>query len=189
MTKIEKLILSGKSVFNLQDLAVLWEITDRVQLVEIVKYYLRNQRFSSIRRGLYTLNENYSELDLAQKLVPLSYLTFHTALNFYGINYQFYNQTHSSSLVSKTLEIGDKTFTYHKLKPDIFYNQIGLVQKDNYTIASPERAICESFLFANSPAFDHLNQVSKTELLKVSQIYGNLSLEKKIQKLIKLYNL
>lgn len=189
MTKIETLILSKQNLFSLQDLATLWQAGNHRKVVELAKYYVRKKRILRIRKGLYSLGTNYSDLEMAQKLIPFSYISYHTALSIYGINYQFYNQIQLTSLVSKTLKVEDKVFVYHKVKSEVFYNPLGLIQKENYTIASVERAICETFLFSTRPSFDHLSGISGQELIKISKIYNNLNLEKKIQKLVKLYNL
>lgn len=189
MNKMEILLLSKQNIFNLQDLATLWQISEHRKVVELAKYYLRTGRLFNIKKGVYALNKDYSDLELAQKLIPLSYLTYHTALSFYGINYQFYNQIHSTALISRTLKIADKSFFYHKIKPHIFYNSLGLVQKENYTICSKERTICETFLFASKPAFDYVDGVDKNQLIEIAEIFENQSLLKKVNKFIKIHNL
>lgn len=47
-TNIEKLITSGKKVFTTDDLAVIWQISDRDKLIQRIKYYLRNHRLIHI---------------------------------------------------------------------------------------------------------------------------------------------
>ena len=57
----------------------------------IIKYYLRKGKLNRIYRGIYSLNKKYSQLELAQKLQPLSYVSLHTALSIHGINFQYYS--------------------------------------------------------------------------------------------------
>ena len=187
MTKIESLLVSGKNLFSLQDLAVIWEVGESKKLKEQVKYYLRKGRLHQIKRGIYSLKKEYSDLDLAQKLIPLSYITFHTALSIQGINFQYYTEIHSSSLKSRRIKIGDKTFVYHKIPEQAFYNNLGLIKEPTYTIASPERAIVESLLFATRLGFDHLDNIDKDKLIEITKLYENKRLEARVKKLIKKY--
>lgn len=185
MTKIENLLLSGKTIFNLQDLAVIWNIVEHGKLVELVKYYLRKKRILPIKKGLYSIKENYSDLELAQKLVPDCYISYHTSLSFYGVNFQFYSEIHCCSLKSRTIMVGEKKFVYHKIPDDIFYNGLGLVQESNFTISSLERTICDSLLINKYIGFDHLDNIDEKKLTEISSIYNNNRLEKSIKKLIK----
>ena len=185
MTKIENLILSGKNIFSLQDLAVQWNIVEHRKLVELVKYYLRQKRILPIKKGLYSINKSYSDLELAQKLVPISYVSYHTALSFYGVNFQFHSEIHSCSLKSKTIQIGEKKFVYHKIPDQVFYSGVGLVQENNFTIANLERTICDSLLINKNIGFDHLDNINAEKLIEISKIYKNKRLENSLNKLTK----
>jgi hypothetical protein len=187
MTKIENLLVSQKSVFNLQDLAVIWEVSESKKLAELVKYYVKSNRLIQIRRGIYAKNNNYSELELAQKIIPLSYITFHTALSLHGINFQHYSDIHSSSLQSRKIVVGSSQFVYHKIPEVAFYSSLGLMQKDSYLLASPERALCESLLFAPNLGFDHVDNIDRDKLLEIVKIYQNKRLESRVKKFIKKY--
>ena len=185
MTKIEHLILSGKNIFSLQDLAVQWNIVEHRKLVELVKYYLRQKRILPIKKGLYSINKSYSDLELAQKIVPISYVSYHTALSFYGVNFQFYSEIHSCSLKSKTIQIGEKKLVYHKIPDQVFYSGVGLVQENNFTIANLERTICDSLLINKNIGFDHLDNINAEKLIEISKIYKNKRLENSLNKLTK----
>src|SRR6266496_5713016 len=89
-TNIEKLITSGKRVFTTDDLAVIWQISDRKKLIARIKYYLRQQRLLHIHKGVYAYGD-YTPLDVAQKLVPLSYLSLYTAAQMHGLTFQYYS--------------------------------------------------------------------------------------------------
>lgn len=187
MTKIESLLVSKKNLFSLQDLAVIWKVQESKKLKEQIKYYLRKGRLHQIKRGIYSLKKEYSDLDLAQKLIPLSYITFHTALSIQGINFQYYTEIHSSSLKSRRIKVDNKIFVYHKIPQQAFYNDLELLKKATYTIASPERAIVESLLFVSKMGFDHIDNIDKDKLIKIAKIYENKRLEARVKELIKQY--
>lgn len=189
MSKAELLLTNNQIIFTIEDLSLLWEIEDRSKLVEVIKYYIKTKRLFSIKRGVYSKKKEFSNLELAQKLIPFSYITFHTALSIHGINYQYYTDTYSSSTVSKTLNVKERKYIYKKLSKDIFFNKKGLIQEDNYLICSPERAICESLYFYPRIGFDNLNTITKDKLIDIGELFNNQRLKKRIIKLIKTHSI
>lgn len=183
-TNIEKLILSGKKVFTTSDLAVIWGISDRKKLIERIKYYLRQQRLIHIHKGVYAYGE-YTALDVAQKLVPMSYLSLYTTSQMHGLTFQYQSTIFSMSLKSKTYSIDDQGYEYHKVKESIFFNSLGIVQKDGYSIANKERTICDLLYVYPHFAFDNLKGVDTNILKDISSIYSNKRLEKDVNKIIK----
>ena len=53
MNKLEKLVSTNKNILTIQDLGVIWGVTDRKKLLENIKYYLRKGRLKQIQRGVY----------------------------------------------------------------------------------------------------------------------------------------
>ncbi len=182
-TNIEKLITSGKKVFTIDDLAVIWQISDRKKLVSLIKYYLRRQRLTHVYKGVYAYG-NYHVLDVAQKLTPMSYLSLYTTAQMHGLIFQNYSTTFAMSLKSNKYDLGGEKFEYHKLKDTAFYNALGLVSEGGLTFANRERTICDLLYVYPGLAFDNLRGVDSKALAEVSRIYGNRRLEKEVAKLI-----
>lgn len=182
-TTIEKLITSQKSVFTTDDLAVIWNIADRPKLIGRIKYYLRQQRLIHVYKGVYAYGD-YTPLDVAQKLVPASYLSLYTTSQLHGLSFQHYSSVFCMSLHSKTYTIDGQQFVYHKLKESAFYSSLGLIDTGRYIMASRERTICDLLYVWPSAAFDNLASVDSTLLREISRIYGNKRLEKDIARLI-----
>ena len=111
ITNIEKLATSGKKVFTIEDLAVLWQIPERRKLIERIKYYLREKRLIHIAKGVYAYGQDYTSMDVAQKLVPLSYISLYTASQLHGLTFQYYTSVYSISLRSKTYTIQDSNIS------------------------------------------------------------------------------
>lgn len=185
LKKIELLIASKQSVFTTQDLGLVWQIPGKRKLFEIIKYYLRSKRLQSIYKGLYVIPEvrTPSPNEIAQKLVPLSYISLSTALAFHGINFQYDSAIHAASLTSRRYKINDQVYVYHKIKDVVFFDQAGLENRTTHTIASPERAVCDTLYFFPDWSFDNLDKINKNKLLELSVIYLNKKLEQRVKKL------
>lgn len=185
ITNIEKLASSGKTVFSIEDLTVLWELSDRRKLIERIKYYLRAKRLTHIAKGVYAYGQTYTPLDVAQKIVPLSYISLYTASQIHGLTFQYYQSVYAISLRSKTYIVKDQQYIYHKVKETIFYSQLGLTDNGTYIMADKERTICDCLYVFPGFNFDNLRNVDTKKLQTISMIYGNKRVEKEIQKLIK----
>lgn len=182
-SKIEKLALSGKKVFTTQDLSVIWQIPKRRKLIELIKYYLRKKRLISVYKGVYAYGEDYTPFDVAQKLVPLSYISLYTTSQMHGLTFQYYKTIYSVSLKSKKYKINGQEYIYHRVKESIFYNNLGLIQNGRYTIVGKERTITDCLYVFPCFAFDNLAGIDSEKLLLLSKIYNNKRLEKEVEKL------
>jgi predicted transcriptional regulator of viral defense system len=185
ITNIERLATSGKRVFTIEDLAVLWQIPERRRLIERIKYYLRENRLIHIAKGVYAYGEDYTPQDIAQKLVPLSYISLYTTSQMHGLTFQFYKTVYSIALKSKKYTTNNQSYIYHKVKEPIFYSQLGLVNNGRYFAADRERTICDCLYVFHNFSFDNLRNIDTEKLLAISKIYNNKRLEKDISKLIK----
>lgn len=185
-TKIEKLVLSGKKVFTTQDLAAIWQVPERRRLIELIKYYLREKRLVSIHKGIYAYGNDYTPLDIAQKIIPLSYISLYTTCQMHGLTFQYYETIYALSLKNKKYTVNGHNFIYHQVKESIFYNQLGLVNNGRYVIADRERTITDCLYVFPSFGFDNLHGVDKEKLIKLSEIYTNKRLTKEVAKLIEL---
>ncbi len=185
-SKIEKLALSGKKIFTTEDLAVIWQIPQRRRLIELIKYYLREKRLKSIYKGIYAYGGDYTPYDIAQKLIPLSYISLYTSSQMYGLTFQYYQTVYAVSLKRKKYKIGKQGYFYSRVKEPVFYNQLGLVNNGRYIIADRERTITDCLYVFPRFAFDNLRGVDKEKLLTLARIYDNKSLEKRVEKLLKL---
>ncbi len=188
MTRLEILQKTKLNIFTTNDLVILWKVKNRREAIESIKDYMRRGRIYSIKRGVYSLNKEYDIKELAQKLISPSYISYYTALGTHGIIFQKYSEMHSMSLYSKTFEIDDQKYVYHKINSNILQSQEGVISNENYTIAGPERAICDSLYLNSNIAFDNLRNIDTIKLSKISKIYKNKRLEKDISELIKHIN-
>jgi predicted transcriptional regulator of viral defense system len=185
ITNIEKLALSGKKVFTIADLAVMWQIPERRMLIERIKYYLREKRLISITKGVYAYGEGYTPLDIAQKLVPLAYISLYTTSQIHGLTFQYYAAIYCISLKSKTYTLNEQNYIYHKVKEQIFYNKLGLVDNGRYLIADKERTICDCLYVFPGFSFDNLRGIDREKLEAMAKMYDNKRLEREVDEVIK----
>ena len=184
LKKIEQLLASPFTIFTTQDLSTQWQISDETTLYSNINYYIRTKKLIRLHKGMYALsNKPWTNYELAQKLHTPSYLSFYTGLTAAGITFQHYETIHAMALSSKTITAASHTFTYHKIKKEIFYDQIGIEDHTTFKISSPERAICDSLYLAPSLSFDNLKGVDPNKLLTISKIYNNNRLEKQISQI------
>lgn len=185
MTKAELLLSSSQTVFTVDDLAVLWQMTDRSRLWESIKYYLRTNRLHSIQRGVYALSEDYSPFEAAVKLFPPAYISYTSALAYHGAFFQYSSEVHVMAQASKRLKVmSGQVFIYHQLKNYILLNQMGIEKLDGYWMATLERAICDTSYLVPSFVFEQLDNVNPQILEQLSKLYGNKSLQNRIKRII-----
>jgi predicted transcriptional regulator of viral defense system len=205
LSKIEKLYQSGQKIFSVQDLSILWEIDNKKQLWSLIRYYLRRGTFFKLYKGIYALDKDWTQFEFAQKLVAPSYISFHSALAYHGLVFQYDSRIHSAATLSKTVETQWGTMVYHQLKDEVFFNQLGLevYQKNkqqaagqgftqqtqtNVMIAGPERAVCDSLYLYPKQAFDSYAELEPQLLKKIANLYHNRRLLSDIQSIIKNMN-
>lgn len=184
-TKIETLLVSPQTVFTVDDLAILWRISERTKLWESIKYYLRTGRLQSIQRGVYSIEEDYSPFEAAVKIFPPAYISCITALAFHGAYFQYTDEIHVMAQTSKRIKLPDgRPIIYHQLKQEMLLSQDGVYKYEGYWIASLERAICDTSYLEPSFVFEHIDKANPEELLQLSQLYENRALSRRIKNLV-----
>ena len=102
-----------------------------------------------LKNNFYVLEEKWKNLSADELLkisnvlqVP-SYVSFMTALSFYGLTTQVQRKFFESVSLKRTIryEIRDSIFKYFKLKKDYYFDY---VKRDNVFIATPEKAFVDS---------------------------------------------
>jgi predicted transcriptional regulator of viral defense system len=183
-SNIETLIYSNKHVVTIDDLALLWQVGDRLRLFELIKYYVRSGKLTRVHKGIYAYGQ-YSPLDLAQKLVPMSYVSLYTTAQMHGLIFQNYQTVFCMSSISKSLEINNQKYEYHKLKQEVFYGPLGIENSGQYSYANKERTICDMLYVYPNICFDNLGGIDAAALKEIASIYNNKRLSRDITRLIK----
>ena len=114
------------------------------------KYWQDKGLARKLRNGMY-LNNRFavgSEVDefiLANRIYEPSYVSLHSALNYYGLIPEYVMETISiSTKKTKLIELGNNRFRYHTIKPELFWGYETVPwHGSSYNIAYPEKAILD----------------------------------------------
>lgn len=178
-----ELMRSKQTVFTTTDVALLWEKTD-VQFIRKKLYrYVKAGKIFSVRKGVYAKDKNYDPYELATKIFTPAYISFETVLAKAGVIFQFYSQIFVASYVSREFTIDGQIYTLKKMKNDILTNRSGIEAKENYFIASPERALLDIMYLNKEYYFDNLDNINWDAVANVLPIYGgNKRMEAQVKK-------
>jgi len=172
---------SKNTVFSIRDIALLWGESD-TKLVKMRVYrYVKAGKLHSIRKGLYAKDKNYNKNELAAKIYTPSYISFETVLGRAGVTFQHYGQIFVASYLTREITADGQTYSCRKIKESVLTNNAGIEHKDNYSIATPERAFLDVVYLSKDYHFDNLSVLDWNKVLEILPIYSNKRMEKEIK--------
>ena len=140
---------------------------------------------NAVRKGIYSKDKNYDKYELATKIYTPSYVSLETVLGAAGITFQLYGQIFVMSYTTKEIECDGQKYSYKKIKDTILTNQAGIESRENYNIASPERAFLDVVYLHKDYHFDNLSVLSWNKVYEILPIYGG---NKRMAKMVKIYH-
>ena len=173
---ITKLFQLSKTVFTGKDLALLWNDINSDNLNSKIAYYVKQKKIIRLTRGIYAKSDKYDPKELATSIYTPSYISFETVLRENGIIFQHYDTIFLASKWPKTMMVGKTSITFRKLKNIVLYNPVGVDQKDNYSIATVERAFLDTIYLFPNQYFDNLNKMDWEKCDEIVKIYNNKQL-------------
>ena len=179
---LSKIYLSKNTVFTTKDIILLWKNTDLSLVKARINYYVKRNKLYHIRRGIYAKDKNYNKFELATKIYCPSYISLETVLAKEGVIFQYYKTISVISYLTRKLNIDKYKIQIRKIKNEILLNSQGIVQKENYAIATKERAFLDALYLYKNYHFDNLDILDKNKILKLAKIYQNKQLIKRIKK-------
>lgn len=181
MNYAESRKLKDKSYFTVEDLEDLLKIKRESSRV-LCSRYANNGFFVRLKRNLYVLNEKWESfgredlLRAANFLQIPSYISFMTALSFYGVTTQVQRDFLESASLKRSVKtnIKGKIFNYYKLKKQLYSD---FVKKDNIFIAAKEKAFVDAvYLYSfGKYKFDldslDLGKLDKDKLKRILKVF------------------
>ena len=179
---IAKLYQSNKTILTTTDLALVWGENDQVKLKDKISYYVRRGALIRLTRGVFAKDKNFNTKELATSLYTPSYISFETVLREAGVIFQHYDTIFVATKWPKTMTVDKCTITFRKLKDTVLFNSAGIVSKDNYSIATPERAFLDMIYLSPNFYFDNLKAINWEKCDELVKIYNNKELITRLNK-------
>jgi hypothetical protein len=184
---INKIYQSPKTVLTNKDLALIWGERSKDNLRAKIAYYVKQKALIRLTRGVFAKNKDYNSRELATSIYTPSYISFETVLREAGVIFQHYDTIFVVSKWPKTMTIDKYTFTFRKLKDTVLFNSTGIVSKDNYSVATAERAFLDMIYLFPNYYFDNLKSINWEKCDEIVKIYNNKQLIKRLNKYHKNY--
>ena len=162
--------------------------------------WVKQGKLIKLRNGFYSfpeyMNENGSQMYIANRIYKPSYASLHTALSFYGIIPEgIINVTSITTLKTAEFENGFGIFSYKTIQPKLFfgYQQKPYLRNMTFLLAEPEKAILDLlyiYPFYNSHKeieelrFDNdvINEVvSPVKLIEYAEMFDNNALTSRVR--------
>ncbi|MBU4331658.1 hypothetical protein KKD19_03845 [Patescibacteria group bacterium] len=176
------LMRSKNTIFTTDDVSLLWEESDTNFVRKKIYRYIKAGKMYSVRKGIYAKDKNYNKYELATRIFTPSYVSFETVLGPAGITFQYYSQIFVASYLTREITIDGQTYSFKKIKDSILTNKTGIEIKNNYYIASPERAFLDTVYLNKEYHFDNLINIDWDKVYRILSIYNNKRMEKKAEK-------
>lgn len=165
--------------------------TSETAAQKILERYTKKGVFVRLRKGYYALRSNLpSSFYLANVIYKPSYISFESALSYYGIIPEsIFPITSANPKSTKTFNVLGKNFEYLKIKKQAFTGYYKReIDGESILIGEPEKALADYFYFVSlgkKEASERLNlkNISKRKLFS----YLDLFERKKLKEVSKCY--
>jgi hypothetical protein len=142
----KKIYDSGICFFDIKSLNHILKIKKHSTFYFVLRQLISQKILIKIEKNKYLLeNSKINDFTLSNFLYSPSYISFESALNYYGILPQFsYEITASTTKKTKIKKFDDKIFSYFHIKKELFW---GYQKINDFLIALPEKAVCDYLYF------------------------------------------
>ena len=181
---LREILRLKKTVFSFKELLMFWPNTDTKILKSKINYYIKQGELYHIRRGLYSKDTHYDHLELATKILIPSYISFETVLLSAGIIFQYYKSIFVATYQSRNIICDGQEYTFKTIKSSVLTNTLGVEIKENYSIASTERAFLDVIYLNKDYHFDNLAPLNWDKVYEILPIYEN----QRMAKMVKIYH-
>lgn len=99
--------------------------------------------------------------------------------------FQYHPEINLISYLRREIIIDGQVYKLHKISSEISTNPQGIIHKNNYAIASTERALLDTIYLIPNAYFDNLDPIDWEKCFELSEIYQNKSLVKRLNQYYK----
>lgn len=176
LAKSTKLIYDSKlKFFTTKTIRDILDIDKESVFFDYIHKLIKNDVLTKIERNKYVLTSNVPDnMMLANMLYQPSYISFETALNFYGILSQFPRET-TCATTKKTNQklVGGNVYSYTHIDPKFYF---GYEKTNDFIIATPEKALFDQ-AYLTSKGIKHLS-IDEYDLTRINKKVFQSYLEK-----------
>jgi hypothetical protein len=177
----------NKNIFTSNELRIIrW--VDGNSFQKRLSYNLKKNNFIKIRKWIYAFFDSIKFLEykdlfkIANSIYTPSYISLETVLTREWINFQYYWDIKLMSPYTKEINIdtipdNQLRLDFVRLPKELITNNIWLIQKDGYMIATKERAICDTLWRWEWYYFDNLSNIDRDLLLGIAKEYKNYNIK------------
>jgi hypothetical protein len=169
---LKVILRANQTVFTFKDLLLLWGGIDVKTAKSRVNYYVKRGDLYSIRKGIYARDGKYDRKEMATKIFTPAYISFETVLGSSGITFQYYDQIFVATYQSLERIVDGQKITFRCLKSSVLTNSIGVENRENYSIATPERAFLDRVYLSKDYHFDNLSPLNWEKVNEIIPIYN-----------------
>lgn len=177
---LEVLLRSSKTIFSTKDVALLWGESDKATITNRLRKYVQAKKLIRVHRGFYAKDNDYNRLELATRIYTPSYISYETVLTREGVNFQFYGNIFVASYINREIKISEQKIQFVRMKNNVLSNTKGVEHKDNYAIATRERAFLDRIYVSKDYHFDNLTNLNWDKIFEILPIYKNKRLQVKV---------
>ncbi|MBQ9522465.1 MAG: hypothetical protein IJR74_01450 [Paludibacteraceae bacterium] len=179
------ILSSPRTVFTTLSLALMDGNRDRASVGRSLRYYVSNGAIRSPRSGIFT-KPQYKEEEMACSLLKPSYISLEYVLARAGVTFQYSEEITCISYQTRTIEVDGKSYVFRKINPLLWANMVGIEQRDNIAIATPERAFLDMmYLSAGQCYFDNLHPLSRRFIRKILPVYNSKVLTERVLEMLR----
>lgn len=176
----------NKTIYTINELGLIWKITNRNVLRNKVFYWVKKNKLKRLKRGVYSIVDKYEKFELAGKLESPSYVSLSTVLQKEAVVFQYDSSVTSVAQINRNYQVNKTGYSYRKIKDSVLFNDLGLIRKKTYTIASRERAVLDMLYLVPRFYFDNLAKLNWEKAFELVKIYNNKRVSREFNKLYKL---
>ena len=173
----------NQTVFSFSDIAMITGKEANGNLVSAISYSVKKGDLIRLAKGLYALSDDYSRVELGNKLRAPSYVSLYTVLQEKGVVFQPYKAIFLVSFRSETRVVRGQKYIYRKIRDEILLNPLGVEMNEVVAKASLERAILDKIYLDGTEHLDNLRGVDWDKMSKLNeQVYQRKNITKYIKK-------
>lgn len=147
-TVVKKIYESDLYFFTTKTLKDIIGVKKESTFFKYIKALVKDNILSKIERDKYILKKGkFSDFEMANFLVYPSYISFESALNFWGVLSQFpYEITSATQKKTKIKKYQEKIFSYTHIDKRLFF---GYQKINNFLIADKEKGLLDEIYLAS----------------------------------------